>query len=120
MQWKGRRQSGNVDDRRGMSGGKLAVGGGVIGVIFVLVQFFLGDGDITDLAQLVPQQQQQEMTTEQQAADDQLAEFVKAVLADTEDVWTKIFGDQGQTYSKPTMVLFRDVTTSACGTASSA
>ena len=109
-----------MDDRRGMSGGKLAVGGGVIGVIFVLVQFFLGDGDINDLAQLMPEQQQQEMTAGEKAADDELAEFVKVVLADTEDVWTKIFGDQGQTYSKPTMVLFRNVTTSACGTASSA
>lgn len=120
MKWIGRRQSTNVDDRRGISGGKLAVGGGVIGVIFILAQFLFGDGDINDLAQLVPQQQQQEMTVEQQAADDSLATFVKVVLADTEEVWTKIFNEQGRTYSKPTMVLFRDATTSACGTATSA
>jgi len=120
MQWKGRRQSGNVDDRRGMSGGKLAVGGGVIGVIFVLVQFFLGDGDITDLAQLVPQQQQQEMTTEQQAADDQLAEFVKAVLADTEDVWSKIFAENNLQYEEPHLVLCSNAVQTGCGGASSA
>lgn len=120
MQWQGRRESSNVDDRRGMSGGGLAVGGGVIGVIFILAKFLLGDGDINDLQQLIPQQQQQEMTVEQKAQDDQLAGFVKVVLADTEDVWTKIFQEQGRTYSAPTMVLFRDATTSACGTASKA
>lgn len=120
MQWQGRRESSNVDDRRGISGGGLAVGGGVIGVIFILAKFLLGDGDINDLQQLIPQQQQQEMTVEQKAQDDQLAGFVKVVLADTEDVWTKIFQEQGRTYSAPTMVLFRDATTSACGTASKA
>ncbi|MGH2648798.1 MAG: KPN_02809 family neutral zinc metallopeptidase, partial [Ginsengibacter sp.] len=45
--------------------------------------------------------------------------FVKVVLADTEDVWSKIFGDMGKTYTKPTLVLFRDATTSGCGSASS-
>ena len=72
MQWQGREESSNVDDRRGVSGGGLAIGGGVIGVIFILVKFLLGDGDINDLSQLVqqPQQQQTEMNTEQKAADD--------------------------------------------------
>jgi uncharacterized protein len=119
MQWMGRRESSNVDDRRGISGGGLAVGGGVIGVIFILAKFLLGGGDINDLQQLVPQQQQ-EMTTEQKAADDREATFVKVVLADTEDVWTKIFGDMGKTYTEPTLVLFRNSTTSGCGHASAA
>ncbi|MEO5649945.1 MAG: neutral zinc metallopeptidase [Ginsengibacter sp.] len=118
MQWQGRRESSNVDDRRGISGGGLAVGGGVIGVIFILAKFLLGDGDINDLQQLIPQQQRQEMTVEQKAADDKEASFVKVVLADTEDVWTKLFNDMGKTYTKPTLVLFRDATTSGCGTAS--
>ena len=120
MQWMGRRESSNVDDRRGLSGGGLAVGGGVIGVIFLLAKFLLGDGSINDLQQLIPQQQQQELTTEQKAADDKEASFVKVVLADTEDVWTKLFGDMGKTYTKPTLVLFRNATNSACGTASTA
>jgi len=119
MQWQGRRESDNVDDRRGISGGGLAVGGGVIGIIFILAKFLLGNGDINDLQQLVPQQQQQEMTVEQKAADDKEASFVRVVLADTEDVWTKIFNDMGRTYAKPTLVLFRDATTSGCGNASS-
>jgi predicted metalloprotease len=122
MQWQGRRESDNVDDRRGITGGSLAIGGGVIGVIFILAKFLLGDGDINDLNQLVqqPQQQQTEMTVEQKAAEDKEASFVRVVLADTEDVWTKIFGDLGRTYTKPTLVLFRNSTTSGCGNASAA
>lgn len=120
MQWQGRRESSNVDDRRGISGGGLAIGSGVIGVIFILAKFLLGDGDINDLNQLVQQQPQQqtEMSVEQKAADDKEAGFVKVVLADTEDVWTKIFSDMGRTYTDPTLVLFRGATTSGCGTAS--
>lgn len=122
MQWQGREESSNVDDRRGVSGGGLAIGGGVIGVIFILVKFLLGDGDINDLSQLVqqPQQQQTEMTTDQKAADDKEADFVKVVLKDTEDVWGKIFSDMGKTYTNPTLVLFRGSTTSGCGNASAA
>jgi len=119
MQWLGRRESSNVEDRRGLSGGGLAVGGGVIGVIFILAKFLLGGGDLNDLQQLAPQQQQ-EMTTEQKAAEDKEAAFVKVVLADTEDVWTKLFKDMGRYYTDPTLVLFNGVTTSACGNASEA
>lgn len=117
MQWRGRRESSNVDDRRGVTGKGLAVGGGVIGVIFVLAQFFLGDGDISSLQQLLPQQQQQEMTAEEQQVSDERASFVKVVFADTEDVWDKLFDDMGKIYEKPTLVLFRGATNSACGTA---
>ncbi len=120
MQWSGRRESSNVDDRRGITGGHVAVGGGLIGVIFLLAKFLLGGGDVNDLQQALPQGQQQEMTAEQKAEDDKEASFVKVVLADTEDVWSKIFGDMGRNYSDPTLVLFRDGTTSGCGSASSA
>jgi predicted metalloprotease len=117
MQWQGRRESSNVEDRRGISGGGMALGGGVIGVIFILAKFLLGGGDLNDLQQLVPPQQQ-EMTQEQKAAQDTEAAFVKVVLADTEDVWTKLFGDMGRTYTDPTLVLFSGSTTSGCGNAS--
>lgn len=122
MQWSGRRESDNVDDRRGLTGGHVAVGGGVLGVIFILAKFLLGGGDVNQLQHDLQQQQpqQQEMSAEQKAADDKEASFVKVVFADTEDVWTKIFGDMGKTYTKPTLVLFRDATTSGCGEASSA
>jgi hypothetical protein len=119
MQWMGRRESSNVDDRRDITGGGMAIGGGVIGVIFILAKFLLGGGDLNDLQQLVPPQQQ-ELTTEQKAAQDTEAAFVKVVLADTEDVWTKLFSDMGRTYTDPTLVLFSGSTTSACGNASAA
>ncbi len=119
MQWLGRRESSNVDDRRGISGGPLAVGGGIIGVIFLLAKFLLGGGETSDLQQVFPQEQQQEMTAEQKAADDKRASYVKVVLADTEDVWDKIFNDMGRQYQKPTLVLFRGSTTSGCGGATS-
>ncbi len=119
MQWMGRRESDNVDDRRGITGGHVAVGGGVLGVIFIIAKFLLGGGDVNQLQQDLQQQPQQEMSVQQKAADDNEAKFVKVVLADTEDVWTKLFSNMGKTYTKPTLVLFRDATTSGCGNASS-
>lgn len=120
MDWKGRRESSNVDDRRGISGGGIAMGGGIIGVLFILAQFFLGGGDINDLQQLIPQQQQTELSPQEQAVEDEEASFVKVVLADTEDVWNKIFEQMGRTYTEPTLVLFRGTTTSGCGGATAA
>jgi predicted metalloprotease len=121
MQWRGRRQSSNVDDRRGISGGGIAAGGGVIGLVIYLLYTFLGGGggDPSSIPQMIPGTQK-EMTAEEKAADDERAEFVKVVLADTEDVWNKLFSDQGQDYAEPTLVLFRDGVQSACGSASSA
>jgi len=119
MQWQGRQESDNVDDRRGITGGHVAVGGGIIGVIFILAKFLLGGGDVNQLQQDLQQPQQQEMSAEQKTADDKETSFVKVVLKDTEDVWSKIFGDMGKTYTKPTLVLFRNATTSGCGEANS-
>jgi len=122
MKWEGREESSNVDDRRGITGGHIAIGGGIVGLIFIVAKFLLGGGDVNQLQQDLQQQQapqQQEMTAEQKAADDKEASFVKVVLKDTEDVWDKIFNDMGKTYTHPTLVLFRDETTSGCGEASS-
>ena len=120
MLWKGRSESTNVDDRRGMgNGGKLVAGGGILGVIFLIANILLGDGDVSDLQQL-QQPQTQEMSAEQKAREDERASFVKVVFKDTEDVWDELYRQQGQTYNKPTLVLFSGATTSACGSASSA
>ncbi len=122
MLWKGRRESSNVEDRRGLSGGKVAVGGGVIGIIFLIVNFLI-TGDDSGLQNIqLPQQTQQGQTLspEQKAREDERASFVKVVLADTEDVWDKIFASYGKTYQKPTLILFSGSTQSACGAASSA
>jgi predicted metalloprotease len=121
MLWRGQRESSNVDDRRGVSGGGIAAGGGIIGVIIYLIYSFLGgSGGSPNLPQINPGTSQTEMTPEEKAADDERAHFVKVVLADTEDVWGKLFSDMGKQYTAPTLVLFRDGVQSACGMASSA
>ncbi|HTI10661.1 MAG TPA: neutral zinc metallopeptidase [Puia sp.] len=121
MKWFGDRESSNVEDRRGITGGHIAAGGGVVGLIVYLVYAFLGgSGQAPQLPQLPGQPASTQQTAEEKAADDQQAKFVKVVLADTEDVWGKLFADQGKTYQDPTLVLFRDQVESACGTAGSA
>ena len=121
MLWQGRRESSNVDDRRGMSGGKLVAGGGIIGVIALVLNFLLGGGDGgSELPQLPAQTQTEQLSPQEQAADDQRAKFVKVVLATTEDVWSELLPQMGKSYPPPTLVLFRDVVESACGNASSA
>ena len=118
MFWKGRRGSSNVDDRRGISGGGIAAGGGIIGVIIYLLYTFLG-GDSSTIPPVLPGTST-EMTAQEKAADDERAEFVKVVLAETEDVWNKLFAEQGKDYPEPTLVLFRDAVQSACGNANAA
>ena len=116
MLWQGRRGSSNVEDRRGVSGGQVAVGGGILGVIALVLNFLLG-GDPSQLPQQLPNQNR-ELTAEEQAADDQRAQFVKVVLAETEDVWNTLFQQAGKNYVEPTLVLFSGGTQSACGSAS--
>ncbi|MEO6668314.1 MAG: neutral zinc metallopeptidase [Ferruginibacter sp.] len=123
MQWLGRKESDNVEDRRGMSGGgKLVAGGGIIGVIVLVVNLLLGGNGDQGLQLPSPQQQaqQSELSPQEQAADDERASFVKVVLADTEGVWDKIFSQNASHYTKPVLVLFRDQVESACGNASAA
>lgn len=124
MKWTGRRESSNVDDRRGLSGGKIAAGGGVVGIVIYLLYTLLSGNNI-DSSQIQQQLSEQtnqsaQLTPEEQRADDERASFVKVVLAETEDVWNKIFSEKGQQYSEPALVLFRGVVESACGNASSA
>jgi predicted metalloprotease len=121
MKWLGGRESSNVEDRRGISGGHVAAGGGIVGLIIYLIYTFVGgSGPAPQMPELPGQTQSTQQSPEQKAADDQQAKFVKVVLADTEDVWTKLFTEEGKTYQDPTLVLFRDQVESACGQASSA
>jgi uncharacterized protein len=119
MLWQGRRQSSNVEDRRGIGAGGLAIGGGLIGVIAIIINLLMG-GDPSQIPEMLPQQQSQPMSPEQQAADEERAQFVKVVLAETEDVWNNIFQKEGRDYPEPTLVLFRDIVHSGCGNASAA
>jgi uncharacterized protein len=119
MLWQGRRQSSNVDDRRGAGGGGLAVGGGIGGIIIAVLYFLLGGGDGGGGDFL--QQQQAPMTAEQKAAEDQLAGFSKVVLAETEDVWNRLFSQYyNKDYAEPRLVLFTGNDQSGCGFASAA
>jgi predicted metalloprotease len=117
MLWRGRQGSSNVEDRRGVSGGGIAAGGG-IGAIVIGILYFLLGGDPSQMPSGLPGQGGGggEYSAEQKAADDTLAEFVSVVLKDTEDVW----GDLMSNYSAPRLVLFRDEVQSACGGASAA
>ena len=117
MLWQGRKGSSNVEDRRGIGGGGIAVGGGILGVIALLVNFVLGGGDTTQLP--IPNQNTP-MSSEQKAAQDSMAAFVGVVLKETEDVWNELLSKAGQSYREPTLVLFSGSTESGCGFASAA
>lgn len=116
--------SGDVEDRRGMSGGGLAVSG-VTGLVLFLAFMFLGGQDTTVLDQILGQvaQQQTGQSTEQppefQGADDYEV-FASKVLGSNNDMWTGIFGAQGAAYQTPKLVLFRKASQSGCGVATSA
>ncbi|MCL4159501.1 UNVERIFIED_CONTAM: hypothetical protein GTU68_045380 [Idotea baltica] len=125
MKWQGRRQSDNVKDYRsensgggggGMKGGitktKLLIGAVILGAIFIV-------GNPLDLfspsSGIAAGQSNYEPTGEEQ----KLYEFVKVVMADTEDVWRKLFSEQGATYREPKLIVFNKSIQSACGGASS-
>jgi hypothetical protein len=120
MEWRGRRQSNNVEDRRRSSGGQVAGIGGAGAIIVFLLAMFLG----VDPSQLLgtgggggQSGAPVELTAEDQAEGD----FVSVVLADTEEIWATVFQDQlGRSYRPPTLVLFKSATQSACGGASEA
>jgi len=119
MRTEGRRTSDNVEDRRGMSTGKMAVGGGIGTIVIVLLILLLG-GDpsqVVNTSQDTATESGPVTTTPEEEA---MADFVKVVLAGTEDVWTTVFRQSNMTYQMPALVLFRDQVQSACGYASGA
>ncbi len=123
MKWTGRRQSNNMEDRRGISGGKVALGGGAIGIIILLINLFGGENaqQLTPILEQFQQGQKTEQTTQELSPEDkEMGKFVATVLADTEDVWKKVFQENGLTYEEPKMVLFRNNVETACGSATSA
>ena len=121
MRWRGREESSNVEDRRGIGGAGLAVGGGLGSVVILVIALLFG----VDPSQLLNSGQEggqgpatqtgQPQRTNPQ--EDELASFVKVVLRDTEKVWGDIFQKGGRQYREPRLELFTGQTRSACGVA---
>jgi predicted metalloprotease len=114
MRWKGRRESDNVEDRRGRNT-KGMVGGGIGSLILILAIYFLGG----DPSQIMNTSQFDDQSTssnyEGTAEENELAQFVSVVLAETEDVWTELFHEKGLSYQYPKLVLYSGSVQSACG-----
>ncbi len=122
MRWRGRRQSENIEDRRGFGGRGIAIGGGLGGLVILLLALLLG-ADPQQLLQQLPENNpgtSVPATRSISPEEEELRQFVAVVLAETEDVWTTIFGQMNRQYRKPTLVLFRDSVSSACGQAGAA
>lgn len=126
MRMDGRRQSGNIEDRRGAGiGKKIGIGGGIAGVIIMALVSLLSGGDLGDVITNIsgssafsPQYASQEYVPDEE--DERLAVFASQVLAGTEDVWTAEFKRMGWgEYTPPKMVLFSGAVNSACGQATS-
>src|SRR5829696_6466004 len=122
MRWRGERQSTNIEDRRGMSAGRVAVGGG-LGTIVIMILALLFGVNPQQLFEQLPSDQNQpgvQTSRPQNAQEEELKQFVAVVLAKSEDVWTDVFRQNGRQYREPTLVLFTDQVRSACGMAGAA
>src|SRR6185295_10154344 len=122
MRWRGERQSDNVEDRRGISGGGMAIGGGLGGIVLLVIALLMG-ADPRELLNQVGTEGPApgtETSRPTNPKEEELKQFVSVVLANTEDVWTDVFRQAGRQYKKPTLVLFTDQVRSACGMAGAA
>lgn len=126
MKWN-RKTSKNFEDRRGMSGGgKVAVGGGIIGIVALLLTMFGGEtGQV--IGNVIQQTQGGGSTTEQTTQTRELTpqeikigEFSEAVFVYNNETWEQIFRESGSQYKEPGMVLFDDRVQTACGGATAA
>lgn len=122
MLWKNSRRSDNIEDRRGMGASKKVVGGGLGTIVLVLAALFFGFDPSAFLNQNAAPAQQESYpgTKTVSAQEQQKADFISVVLADTEDVWNKLFQQMGKRYQEPKLVLFSAQVQSACGFASAA
>lgn len=125
MRWRGRRQSTNIEDRRGMRrvGGRRAAGGGAA-LILILAGLFFGEdvsrilglflGNSSNNTQVVQQPRQSS------AQEEEFKKFALTILAETEDTWNAVFARMGKQYQPPKLVLYNDMVQSACGVNSAA
>ena len=122
MRWRSGRRSTNVEDRRRVRVSRKAAGGGIGIVVIALIAMYFGIDPSIFLSQQGPTSSinTQQTTRQLPAAENQLAEFVSVVLADTEDTWKGLFSQMGKTYQEPKLVLFSGAVQSACGFAQAA
>jgi uncharacterized protein len=121
MRWRGERQSSNIEDRRGMSAGKVAVGGG-LGTVVILIIALLFGADPRQLLEQLPSDSDSQVQSSRpnNPQEEEEKQFVSVVLAKSEDVWEDVFRKNGRQYREPTLVLFTDQVQSACGIAGTA
>lgn len=123
MKTEGQRESTNVEDRRRVSPKAVGIGGGFLGIVVLLLVALLG-GDPQQAAKVMDDMNaarpQQAVDVEFSPAEEEMAKFIRVVLAETEDVWKELFAAQGVQYKDPTLVLFTQKVQSACGFASAA
>lgn len=117
MFWQNGRESSNVEDRRGMSGGGMVAGGGIGALIIGFIIYLLG-GNPSQVNQPDPGPQQ--AAQEQSSGNDDTKKFVSVVLGYTEDVWNNLFTSMHKDYVDPHLVLFTQATQSGCGFANAA
>ena len=141
MRWKGRRQSSNIEDRRSSPAGAFGGGGGggllrllplalrflgvkgtIVAVLALGAFTYFGGGDLggllgglTGTGVQTTQNASPQGKVEQTAGEQELAQFVSVVLADTEETWHKLFESEGKKYKEPRLVLYRGAVNSACG-----
>ena len=122
MRWRTGRRSRNIEDRRRMRIPRKAAGGGIGIIVVALIAMYFGVDPTIFLNQSGPTSSIGTQTTTRQISpeEDQLAEFVSVVLADTEDTWHALFNKMGQNYREPNLVLFTGAVESACGFAQAA
>lgn len=123
MRWRSQRQSTNIEDRRGMGGRGIAIGGGSLGVIIVAILACLFGVDPRELLENAPQTEVQQPASRNATNQpvDENRQFVGAVMGSTEDVWRQVLPQQARIrYQAPKLVLFNGQVSSACGYASAA
>jgi len=114
MRWQGEEESGNVEDVRGSSGRRVAVGGG-IGTLIIIVLAMVFGADPRQLLNTLPDQAPATASRPASAEEEQLKQFVSVVLRKTEVVWDDVLRKNGKAYRDPKLVLFTDQVESACG-----
>ena len=124
MRWRDQRQSDNVEDRRGMGGRGVAIGGGGIGVVILAIVIYLCGGDPSQLLQTGPAQNEAPIpgtVANKAVSQDENTQFMRAIMGNLEDAWKQILPQQARVpFQAPKLVLFTNQISSACGYASAA